>query len=86
MALICHLWLISLACIQTSKDSEPIRLESACSISWSLVAHPGDGELIVHELIYLIQRVHAIGKPPEGPRNALSFRPHEECCCTSIGW
>ncbi|KAF9465122.1 RNA dependent RNA polymerase-domain-containing protein [Collybia nuda] len=43
------------ACIQDSLDSEPIWLEGACSISRSPVTHPGD-----------IQRVLAIGKPPEG--------------------
>ncbi|KAF8226752.1 RdRP-domain-containing protein [Tricholoma matsutake] len=43
------------ACIQKSKDSEPVWLEGACSISRSPVAHPGD-----------VQRVFAIGKPPEG--------------------
>ncbi|KAF9469267.1 RNA dependent RNA polymerase-domain-containing protein [Collybia nuda] len=43
------------ACVQRSPDLEPVWLEGSCSISRSPVAHPGD-----------VQRVRAIGKPPEG--------------------
>ncbi|KAK2460832.1 hypothetical protein APHAL10511_007302 [Amanita phalloides] len=42
------------ACIQKSLDDEPIWLKGPCTISRSPVAHPGD-----------IQRVEAIGKPPD---------------------
>ncbi|RDB21068.1 putative RNA-dependent RNA polymerase 1 [Hypsizygus marmoreus] len=43
------------ACVQKSPDEEPKWLEGSCSISRSPVVHPGD-----------VQRVRAIGKPPEG--------------------
>ncbi|KAF5373803.1 hypothetical protein D9758_000837 [Tetrapyrgos nigripes] len=42
------------ACVQKSPDDEPEWLEGSCTISRSPVAHPGD-----------VQRVHAIGKPPQ---------------------
>ncbi|KAF8639230.1 hypothetical protein AX17_001715 [Amanita inopinata Kibby_2008] len=42
------------ACIQDSTDKDPVWLEGPCTISRSPVVHPGD-----------IQRVDAIGKPPE---------------------
>ncbi|VDB94968.1 unnamed protein product [Peniophora sp. CBMAI 1063] len=43
------------ACIQESPEDEPVFLKGLCSISRSPVVHPGD-----------VQRVFAIGKPPEG--------------------
>ncbi|KAF8969863.1 RNA dependent RNA polymerase-domain-containing protein [Flammula alnicola] len=43
------------ACIQKPQDKEPTWLEGNVSISRSPVVHPGD-----------VQRVRAIGKPPEG--------------------
>lgn len=42
------------ACVQKSVDDPPVWLEGPCTISRSPIAHPGD-----------IQRVTAIGKPPE---------------------
>jgi RNA-dependent RNA polymerase len=78
----CKSWLdldvmvISPACIQKEYDSEPTWLEGSVSISRSPVAHPGDGRPIVlpaydHDYRYVkflptVQRVRAIGKPPEG--------------------
>ncbi|KAF7311429.1 RNA-dependent RNA polymerase [Mycena kentingensis (nom. inval.)] len=43
------------ACIQRPEDDEPTWLEGSCTISRSPIVHLGD-----------IQRVQAIGKPPEG--------------------
>ncbi|KAF8635589.1 hypothetical protein AX15_000237 [Amanita polypyramis BW_CC] len=42
------------ACVQDSPDDEPVWLQGPCTVSRSPVVHPGD-----------IQRVEAIGKPPE---------------------
>ncbi|KAI0345277.1 RdRP-domain-containing protein [Trametopsis cervina] len=54
------------ACVQNSVDEEPIWLEGSVSISRSPVVHPGD-----------VQRVHAIGKPPEG--KLCLFRDLKNC-------
>ncbi|KAH7883307.1 RNA dependent RNA polymerase-domain-containing protein [Phlebopus sp. FC_14] len=43
------------ACVQKPEDKEPQYLQGMCLISRSPVIHPGD-----------VQRVYAIGKPPEG--------------------
>lgn len=43
------------ACVQRNEGESPIWLEGNCVITRSPVTHPGD-----------VQRVHAIGKPPEG--------------------
>ncbi|KAJ7217191.1 RNA dependent RNA polymerase-domain-containing protein [Mycena pura] len=43
------------ACIQRPEDEDPTWLEGSCTISRSPIAHVGD-----------VQRVQAIGKPPEG--------------------
>ncbi|THU96521.1 RdRP-domain-containing protein [Dendrothele bispora CBS 962.96] len=45
------------ACIQEKSNEDPDWLEGSCTISRSPITHPGD-----------VQRVHAIGKPPEGMR------------------
>ncbi|CAK5265089.1 unnamed protein product [Mycena citricolor] len=49
------------ACVQASLDEEPVWIKGSCTISRSPVAHLGD-----------IQRVTAIGKPPEGMICAFS--------------
>ncbi|TRM55345.1 RNA dependent RNA polymerase-domain-containing protein [Schizophyllum amplum] len=43
------------SCVQRNEGESPIWLEGNCVITRSPVTHPGD-----------VQRVHAIGKPPEG--------------------
>ncbi|KAF9236238.1 RNA dependent RNA polymerase-domain-containing protein [Melanogaster broomeanus] len=43
------------ACVQRPGDEEPTYMKGMCQISRSPVIHPGD-----------VQRVYAIGKPPEG--------------------
>ncbi|KAG6854694.1 hypothetical protein C0991_002405 [Blastosporella zonata] len=50
-----HIFGLYKACVQSSPDKEPRWLEGSCSILRSPVVHPGD-----------VQRVRAIGKPPEG--------------------
>jgi RNA-dependent RNA polymerase len=58
------------ACIQKPNQTEPTWLSGNASISRSPVVHPGDGMALIlrgrHINLHLtVQRVRAIGKPPE---------------------